>query len=451
MKCCSRFSLLALLLMAPAVVRADVKLPTVLDSHMVIQRDQPVRIWGWADAGEEVSVTLGDETQKATAAADGSWLVELKAQKADGQARQIKVKGKNELILDDVLVGEVWIGSGQSNMEWQLTNTHGAPEAIAAANFPQIRLYHVPKVQEKSPAKDINAKWKVCTPENVPAFSAVLYYFGKELHEELKVPVGLINSSWGGSPIEPWTIKGESSGGMYNGMIAPLTNVAVRGAIWYQGETNVIQKNGLAYADKMADLINGWRTAFRNPELAFYFVQIAPWEGRYEPGQLPALWEAQVASLKIPHTGMAVTTDLVDNIKDIHPRNKLDVGHRLCLWALSKIYGHKDLVYSGPLYESMTVEGNSIRLKFAHTAEGLKTSDGNAPTDFQIAAAEGEFVPATAKIDGHTIVVSAESISAPARVQFGWHALAQPNLFNSAGLPASPFQTTDWQGGTGTK
>ena len=201
----------------------------------------------------------------------------------------------------------------------------------------------------------------------------------------------------------------------------------------------------------MADLINGWRTAFRNPELAFYFVQIAPWEGRYEPGQLPALWEAQVASLKIPHTGMAVTTDLVDNIKDIHPRNKLDVGHRLCLWALSKIYGHKDLVYSGPLYESMTVEGNSIRLKFAHTAEGLKTSDGNAPTDFQIAAAEGEFVPATAKIDGHTIVVSAESISAPARVQFGWHALAQPNLFNSAGLPASPFQTTDWQGGTGTK
>ncbi|MCA9089646.1 MAG: sialate O-acetylesterase [Planctomycetaceae bacterium] len=451
MKCCSRFSLLALLLMAPAVVRADVKLPTVLDSHMVIQRDQPVRIWGWADAGEEVSVTLGDETQKATAAADGSWLVELKAQKADGQARQIKVKGKNELVLDDVLVGEVWIGSGQSNMEWQLTNTHGAPEAIAAANFPQIRLYHVPKVQEKSPAKDINAKWKVCTPENVPAFSAVLYYFGKELHEELKVPVGLINSSWGGSPIEPWTIKGESSGGMYNGMIAPLTNVAVRGAIWYQGETNVIQKNGLAYADKMADLINGWRTAFRNPELAFYFVQIAPWEGRYEPGQLPALWEAQVASLKIPHTGMAVTTDLVDNIKDIHPRNKLDVGHRLCLWALSKIYGHKDLVYSGPLYESMTVEGNSIRLKFAHTAEGLKTSDGNAPTDFQIAAAEGEFVPATAKIDGHTIVVSAESISAPARVQFGWHALAQPNLFNSAGLPASPFQTTDWQGGTGTK
>ena len=264
MKCCSRFSLLALLLMAPAVVRADVKLPTVLDSHMVIQRDQPVRIWGWADAGEEVSVTLGDETQKATAAADGSWLVELKAQKADGQARQIKVKGKNELVLDDVLVGEVWIGSGQSNMEWQLTNTHGAPEAIAAANFPQIRLYHVPKVQEKSPAKDINAKWKVCTPENVPAFSAVLYYFGKELHEELKVPVGLINSSWGGSPIEPWTIKGESSGGMYNGMIAPLTNVAVRGAIWYQGETNVIQKNGLAYADKMADLINGWRTAFRN-------------------------------------------------------------------------------------------------------------------------------------------------------------------------------------------
>jgi len=218
------YSLLALFMLAPAVVRADVKLPTVLDSHMVIQRDQPVRVWGWADAGEQVSVTLGNETQQATAAADGSWMVELKAQKADGQPRQITVKGNNELLLDDVLVGEVWIGSGQSNMEWQLANTHGAPEAIASANFPQIRLYHVPKIQEKAPAKDINAKWKVCTPENVPAFSAVLYYFGKELHEELKVPVGLINSSWGGSPIEPWTIKGESSGGMYNGMIAPLTN-----------------------------------------------------------------------------------------------------------------------------------------------------------------------------------------------------------------------------------
>ncbi|MEQ9411228.1 MAG: sialate O-acetylesterase [Fuerstiella sp.] len=436
-------------LLSLSAVNADVRLPAVLDSHMVIQRDQPVRIWGWADAEERVTVTLGSESQTVTAGDDGRWLVAMKAQKADGIARQISVAGKNEVVLEDVLVGEVWIGSGQSNMEWQLKNTDGAAEAIAAADHPQIRLFHVPKVNQKQPADDVKADWRVCTPSNVPAFSAVLYYFGKQLHQELNVPVGLINSSWGGSPIEPWTIKGDQSGGMYNGMIAPLTNVAVRGTIWYQGETNVIQKNGLSYFDKMQDLIQGWRTAFGNDRMAFYFVQIAPWSGRYEPGQLPALWEAQVASLKIPHTGMAVTTDLVDNMADIHPRNKRDVGYRLSLWALTKLYGRKGLVYSGPLYESMKVDGNSIRLTFAHTGDGLKSSDGKALTEFQIAGDDGRFVDANAEIDRHSVVVSAETVEKPTQVRFAWHKVCQPNLVNSAGLPASPFQTDNWQGGTG--
>jgi sialate O-acetylesterase len=443
------FSVLAASFINTCVVRGDVKLPAVLDSHMVIQRDQPVRIWGWAEAGEEVTVTLAEETQKTVADGAGQWLVELDSQEADGKPRQIKVVGKNTIDLEDVLVGEVWIGSGQSNMEWQLKNTTGAEQAIAAADHADVRLFHVPKVQADKIADDVNAKWKACTPENVATFSAVLYYFGKRLHDDLNVPIGLINSSWGGSPIEPWTIKNGISGGMYNGMIAPLTNVAVKGAIWYQGETNVINKNGLSYADKMTDLIQGWRKEFRNDHLAFHFVQIAPWSGeRYEPGQLPALWEAQVATLKIPHTGMAVTTDLVDNIADIHPRNKLDVGNRLALWALAGTYGRRGMTYSGPLYESLKIDGSTARLTFAH-ADGMNSRDGNPLTEFQIAGESGEFVDATAEIDGNVIVVSAESVATPTQVRFGWHKLANPNLINGAGLPASPFQTDSWRGGTG--
>lgn len=436
-------------LLLTTVAQADVKLPSVLNSHMVLQRDVPLPIWGWADAGEAVTVTVGDNSQKATADTAGKWQVTLPAMKADGKSHSIKISGNNTIELKDVLVGEVWIGSGQSNMEWRMTSTQNAGDAIKAANHPNIRLFHVKKVQKPQPADDVEvtAHWSACTKDSIPAFSAVLYYYGRKLHEELDVPVGLINSSWGGSPIEPWTIKDGQSGGMYNGMIAPLQPFAVRGSIWYQGETNVIRKNGLTYYQKMQDLIEGWRAAWKS-DLPFYFVQIAPWSGRYEPGQLPALWEAQAASLKIPHTGMAVTTDLVDNIADIHPRNKLDVGNRLARWALAKTYGKKDVVYSGPLFKSAKVDGSSISVGFAH-AGGLKSRDGKPLSEFQIAGADGEFHKATAKIDGETIVVASDAVAEPKVVRFGWHKVANPNLINGAGLPASPFQTSDWQGGTG--
>jgi sialate O-acetylesterase len=382
----------------------------------------------------------------ATADTNGKWKVSLPARKADGKAHSITIAGKNSIRLEDVLIGEVWVGSGQSNMEWQLRSTHGAEAAIAAADFPKIRLFHVPKVQKPEAADDVVADWKVCTPENIPAFSAVLYYFGRNLHNELDVPVGLINSSWGGSPIEPWTVKDGKGGGMYNGMIAPLTSFSIRGAIWYQGETNVLQKNGLAYYDRMQALIDGWRTEWQ-PKLPFYFVQIAPWSGRYEEGQLPALWEAQVQSLRIPDTGMAVVTDLVDNIADIHPRNKLDVGNRLARWALAKTYG-KDVVFSGPLFKSVAVDGSRVRVSFAH-ATGLKSRDGKPMSEFQIAGEDGNFVDAVAEIDGDTVIVTAESVASPKHVRFGWHKVANPNLVNAAGLPASPFQSNNWQGGTG--
>jgi sialate O-acetylesterase len=427
---------------------ANVKLPAVLGSHMVMQRNVPLPIWGTAAAGEKVTVDLDGNKASTVADAKGNWKVTLKPMKADGKPKKLTVTGKNTVTLEDILIGEVWIGSGQSNMEWSLGASASAKKAIPAADHPNIRLFHVPKKQAGKPAADVNAAWKVCTPKSVPRFSGVLYFFGARLHKDLDVPVGLINSSWGGSPIEPWTITAKGSGGMYNGMIAPLVPFPAKGAIWYQGETNVLHKNGLKYRGKMKDLIEGWRGVWKNDKFSFYFVQIAPWS-RYGNGELPKLWEAQTATLKLPHTGMAVTTDLVPNLGDIHPRNKVDVGNRLALWALTKDYGKKNIVYSGPLFTKQEVEGKKIRLHFAHAEGGLKSSDGKPLSHFQIAGKDGKFVAATGTIDGKTVVVSADGVDAPAHVRFGWISTARPNFFNAAGLPASPFQTNKWQGGTG--
>lgn len=434
-----------LVLAATTTSQADVKLPAVLASHMVLQRDKPIPIWGTADPGEEVSVQFGSQTAKTKANDQGDWQVTLTAMKADAKPQKLLIAGKNKIELDDILVGEVWVGSGQSNMEWSLNASHDAKEAIPAADQPLIRLFHVPKVQAKTPAKDVKATWAVCSPKTVGGFSGVLYHFGLRLQKDLNVPIGLINSSWGGSPIEPWTVSDKSSGGMYNGMIAPVLPFPIRGVIWYQGESNV--NDGMKYRDKMEALIAGWRDKW-GKDLPFYFVQIAPFAG-YGPDKLPDLWEGQVASLKIPHTGMAVTTDIVHNIKDIHPNNKRDVGLRLALWALAKDYGQKNLVHSGPIYKGMKVEGAKVRLQFAHLGGGLKARDGMPLSDFEIAGDDGKFVPANADIDGETIVVHAKDVSAPTQVRFGWRNTANPNLVNKEGLPASPFRTKNWQGGTG--
>ena len=488
-----RFVVVFLLLAIPAPpAKANVTLPKVIGSHMVLQRDRPLPIWGWADPGEKVTVKLhdvaasalgGEVTLKldqaaatATADAQGKWQVVLPAVIADGNAHHMTIGGKNKIELQDILIGDVWLGSGQSNMEFHLANSMQGKEAVAAANYPQIRLLHVKKEKADKPAKDVviegekpaakprptpqptdrpiviegnkpaakpGSAWKVCTPKTAPNFAAVLYFFGQRLHKELGVPIGLIDSSWGGSPIEQWIDKGEI-GGMYNGMIAPVKPLAIRGAIWYQGEANVGM--GMKYADKMKALIGGWRKVWDN-DFPFYFVQIAPFAG-YGKRALPPLWEAQVASLKIPGTGMVVTTDLVDNIKDIHPKDKVDVGNRLALWALAKTYG-KDIVYSGPLYKSMKIEGNKARLSFAHVGGGLKSRDGKPLSEFEIAGADGKFVPAEATVDGETVVVQAAEVAEPSQVRFGWRDVANPNLINKEGLPASPFQTNNWQGGTG--
>ena len=454
----------------------DVTLPRVFSDHMVLQRDRPLPIWGWADPGEAVTVSLDAASPSTTAPsttapsntttadANGHWKVVLPALQADGKTHSLTITGKNKIDLQDILIGEVWIGSGQSNMGFRLSGSTGGKEAIAAADYPEIRLLHVAHVRATQPATDIsvddgnekdNGKsivttgpgWKLCSPKSVPDFSAVLFYFGQRLHKELTVPIGLIDSSWASSRIEAWTVSLPRGSGMYNAMIAPLQPFAIRGAIWYQGEANVNDKIGPTYAEKMKTLINGWRQTW-GEDLSFYFVQIAPFGGR-NPGTLPALWECQDASLKIPGTGMAVITDLVDDIKNIHPKNKFDVGNRLALWALAKDYGRKDIVYSGPIFKSMKVEGKTIRLSFAHVGSGLKSRDGKPLSEFEIAAADGKFVPADAVIDGETIVVSAKEIPAPTQARFGWRNEAQPNFINKEGLPAAPFETEHWQGGTG--
>ena len=437
--------------LAPLVAGAEVRLPNIFSNHMVLQRGVPLKVWGTADDGEKISLKFGPRTFSTTADERGAWVIELPALKADGgKSHQITIKGKNTIVLEDILIGDVWIGSGQSNMEWSLNQSERRDEFIKAANHSGIRLFHIPKKQFDQPQPDVPNKWKTCTSANIPNFSAVLYHFGKTIHADQDVPVGLINSSWGGSPIEPWTVTKSGSGKMYNGMIAPIIDFRVTGTIWYQGETNVMQKNGLAYTGKMKALIEGWRRVFDNESMPFYFVQIAPWNnGRYADGQLPALWEAQCATLKMPNTGMAVTTDIVHNLGDIHPSNKHDVGDRLARWALAKHYGKKGVTYSGPLYKAMKVDGGKIHLAFAHAGSGLKSRDGNALSEFKIAGADGKFVDATAEIVGNHVVVRADSVAAPTQVRFAWHRAAQPNLCNREGLPASPFQTENWTGGTG--
>ena len=509
----SRCTYLACSLLAIAALsstaRADIRLPAVVGDHMVLQRDLPLPIWGWADPGEDVTVTLGDAKAKATADADGKWRVTLPAMKA-GKALEMTLVGKNTIKLSDILMGEVWLGSGQSNMQWSVQVSDNSAEEISAANYPEIRLFSVPLVPSGKPAADVNAKWIACTPETVKAFSAVLYFFGRELHKDLQVPVGLINTSWGGTRIEPWTPpagfasqnelksdlewinarnadyqkaldtslteyrawvatadKAKAAGqeipdppaapahplnsngvstGLYNGMIHPLVPFAIRGAIWYQGEANVGQ--GMQYTTRMKALIQGWRTVWGQGDFPFLFVQLAPFQYGGEPTRLPELWEAQTATLAFPNTGMAVTTDLVPNLKDIHPPNKQDVGKRLALWALATTYGKSDMVHSGPIFDSSAVESKQVRIKFKHANGGLAARDAKPLSWFSIAGADKKFVPAEAVIDGESVVVSSPSVGSPVAVRFGWHQLAQPNLTNKAGLPASPFRTDAWSDAT---
>ncbi len=493
------------LLVGAGTAQADVRLPKIIGDHMVLQQGMAVPIWGWAEAGERVTVTLGRCRASATADAGGKWIVTLGAMKAGGPC-EMTIQGNNTITLGDVLVGEVWVCSGQSNMQWPVSASANPEEEIAAADHPMIRLFTVTRKTAEQPLDDCEGSWSACSPETVPGFSAVAYFFGRHLRRELDVPVGLINTSWGGTPAEAWTSRGAQQGvpeleptlarwdeqvsrfdpeaarqryeesleawkeaaekakaegekpprrpqppsdprqsphrpaNLYNGMIAPLLPFAVRGAIWYQGESNC--SRAAQYQTLFPTMIRDWRQKWGQGDFPFLFVQLAPFRyGNADPRNCAELWEAQRLTLeRVPNTGMAVTTD-IGNVKDIHPKNKQDVGRRLALWALAKTYG-KDLVFSGPLYKSMRVEGDKIHVMFDHVGGGLVAKGGEL-THFTIAGQDGQFVPAKAEIDGDTVVVSSQEVSQPVAVRFGWRDDAEPNLFNKEGLPASPFRTDD--------
>ena len=442
-------------------VAADVRLPQVFGANMVLQRDRAVPVWGWADPGEEVTVQIAGQSVRTKADEAGKWTIRLEPMAVGGPYRMV-VAGKNRLTLANVLVGEVWLCSGQSNMERSLKRLGTYERQIEWANKPNIRLFHVPKKASQQPADDVEAQWKVCNPETVADFSAVAYFFGRYLHEHLSVPVGLIESAWGGTRIEPWIPPSfydrkwaypnkrahQQPSVLYNAMVHPLVPYAIRGAIWYQGESNCFQKDRMLYYDKFRAMVQGWRKLWGQGPFPVYFVQLAPY--RYsarsrglDSKELALFWEAQTACLKIPNTGMAATVDIGD-VNDIHPKNKHEVGRRLALWALAKDYGRKDIVYSGPMYESMSRERNKVRLSFKHTGSGLMSRDGRELTWFEVAGGDRKFYPARASIEGDSVVVFCEKVSVPVAVRFGWDERAQPNLCNKEGLPAVPFRTDRW-------
>jgi sialate O-acetylesterase len=461
-----------LVVLAVTAAQAAVNLPSLIGDNMVLQRDQPVPIWGWADKGEEVTVTVAGQKHVTKAGDNCRWKVTLD-KLALGQPLEMTVAGSsgNKITLKNILVGEVWICSGQSNMELAVGSCKDAAKEIAAAKYPQIRLFTVAKEKAAKPAVDVKGNWAPCSPQTIGGFSAAAYFFGRQLQRELKVPIGLIHTSWGGTPAEFWTSRkaleansvlkplaqGEASC-LYNGMIAPLIPYAIRGAIWYQGEANV----GTAYRYRtlFPAMIANWRADWGQGDFPFGFVQIAPFGYTVwgmDPRCCAELWEAQRMTLDAsPNTGMAVTVDIADvegihpknnNFEGIHPKNKQEVGRRLALWALAKVYGRK-LVYSGPIYKSMTIEGDTIRLAFDHRGGGLTTRDGKLLTDFTIAGADQQFVPAVATIDGDSIVVHSDKVAKPEAVRYAWREDATPNLANKEGLPASPFRTDHWKGVT---
>jgi len=422
------------------------RLGNLFDNDMVLQQSAPVPVWGKAPASQLVRVRMSTgESASATADADGNWAVTLPAMKAtsSGAITMSVASGTRELQLSNLLVGDVWFCSGQSNMSWPLVHTDNSAEEIASARYPNLRLLRTPETRAATPWEDLaeRAAWRQCSPETVSDFSAVAYYFGKTLQSELQIPVGLINSSQGGTRIENWaaTLLPAGSDTFYNSRVHPYTRMPIKGAIWYQAEANIA--DGPAYTGKMQTLVGDWRRAWRDENLPFYFVQLAPFNYRGDAVyQLPEIWAAQTAAMKlIPHSGMAVISD-VGNIEDIHPRNKAPVGERLALWALHETYGHTDLVHAGPMVNRVTRDGNQLRVSFHHTGSGLVARDGQPLTWFEVAGGDQAYVPATAVVDGDNVLVGAPRFKKPEWVRFAWHETAQPNLMNAEGLPANSFE-----------
>ena len=495
----------ALILLCAASAQGDVKLPPIFSDHAVLQQDLAVPVWGTADPGENVTVSLNGQSQSATAGADGKWIVRLAGLKAGGPF-EMTVTGKNTLTVKDVLVGEVWLGSGQSNMQFPISSKHASyagmtneADEIAAANYPQIRMFTGKSTKTYEPQSSIAGEWQVCSPETVPDFSAVGYLFARDLQKDLQTPVGILTLAFGASTAEAWisrevmaadpqmkplldaldacekfykespqgstnrppphpkTINARPGGSvprgdpaqdqhfptvLFNGMIAPVIPYAIRGVIWYQGESIVGGTPGVnLYGHVQQALIKDWRQRWGEGDFPFYIVQLP---GQKNVSNNPRVREEQATVLSLPKTGMAVTID-TGEATNVHPKNKAPVGDRLARLALANVYG-KQIEYSGPIYKSMKVEGNAIRVSFTHSAGGLVAKNGFLQ-GFQIAGADQKFVAASARIEGDSLVVISPDVSAPVAVRYAWDNFPEGlgcNLFNSADLPAAPFRTDHW-------
>jgi sialate O-acetylesterase len=494
---------------------ADIRLPAIITDNMVLQQKSKVTLWGWAEPGEYIEVSGGWSKAIVKTKGDekGNWKVSLNTPLANGIAYSLIFVGKKTLAIKNVLMGEVWLCSGQSNMEFTLakgpqgyeTGVNDFEAEVAKANYPKIRMYTIPETAADTALKDTKGTWEEANPHNACLFSAVAYYYGREIFEKTGLPVGLISSAWGGTEAESWTKRtilqadpelnlivqrfdervknfpqaikkyqaelaqwkldtaaakqqnlplpkapgkptiavAHSPGKLYNGMIAPIVPYTIKGVIWYQGESNA--PRAYQYRKLFPMLINSWRDDHKDNKMPFYFVQISP-----HASQNADIREAQLMTYRsLQHVGMVVTTDNGDSL-NIHPRNKEIVGKRLALWPLSHDYGFKNLPYSGPLYKSMKVEEWQIRILFNEVGSGLVAKDGELK-EFTIAGDDQVFYPAQAKIDGKTLIVSSPQVLKPVAVRFAWRSVPHPNLYNTAGLPASPFRTDSWKGITQDK
>jgi sialate O-acetylesterase len=498
------FAVLTWLVVGVVPASAAVKPNPLFSDHAVLQRDLPVPVWGTADPDEKVTVKIQEQSVSATAGKDGKWMVKLAKLKAGGPF-ELKIEGTDGgVTLKNVLVGDVWVASGQSNMEWPVRASADPQKAIDESKNDQIRLFTVPKKTSKTPLTTVDAKWVECGPTTVPGFSAVAYFFGRDLQQQLKVPIGLIHTSWGGTICEAWAsvpalekhpdfksvesiwqqqeeafkkalakyqddvAKAKAAGKtppkppnnpefnpnrpsvLYNAMIAPLIPYGIRGAIWYQGESNA--GRAYQYRTLFPLMIQNWRDDWKQGDFAFLLVQLAPFMKIVKDPQESAwaeLRESQLmATTRLPKVGIAVITD-VGHETDIHPKQKEPVGHRLALGALALSHDQK-LVYSGPVYDSMKVEEGKAVLSFKHVGGGL-VAKGGALTGFTICGEDHKFYNADAKIEGDKIVVSSSQVAKPVAVRYGWANFPVVNLENKEGLPASPFRTDDFPGVTTPK
>ncbi len=475
-----------------------VELAGIFTDDMVLQSDMPVPVWGTGPAGQTVTVEFAGQQQTGTVAADGRWRVILPALRVSAEPRDLIVRANNQPSkISNVLVGEVWLASGQSNMEWPLAKTLNASNVIAQAADEQLRFFTVPRRISDTPATSVTGRWAACTSASAAGFSAVGYYFGRDLRTARRVPVGVIRAAWGGTPAQAWTSQAaleshpllqnrivehdqrllsydpvaaeakyqealatyqeakaagtpnlkepakpkppqpnsHSPARLYNGMIAPLVPFALRGVIWYQGESDANRAH--EYRILFPALIRDWRKQFGH-DFPFLFVQIAPFKG-----QPPEIRDAQLHAWRtVPRTMMVVTTDCGD-ANDIHPQKKEPVGARLAVAARAVAYGEK-VAAASPVLEKLEMDGARAKLTFTHVAGGLVV-EGDALTGFTVAGADKKFVPAQAVIAGvDTVVVSSPEVPQPVAVRYGWANVPVVNLFNKAGLPASPFRTDDW-------